>query len=94
MEKDKLWQLRLLFAWLDRWEKEDEDLERRQDGREGNEDLQQNSEGTEDRPRNEDKWFSDSGGTWLRKEVIERLRWSVWNITTGGTGNGGTEDDG
>ncbi|EXJ89982.1 hypothetical protein A1O3_03049 [Capronia epimyces CBS 606.96] len=68
MRKDKLWQLRLLFAWLDRWEKDDEEIE-----------LQHGTGYGDD-----DKWFNKSGGTWLRKEVIERLRWRVWNMTTGG----------
>nr|KAK5445445.1 Anaphase-promoting complex subunit 1 [Exophiala xenobiotica] len=69
MEKDKLWQLRLLFSWFDRWEREDEQI-----------DEHVHNEGALD--LDEDKWFTRSGGTWLRREVIERLRWRVWNMTT------------
>lgn len=68
MEKDKLWQLRLLFSWFDRWEREDEQI-----------DKHGHNEGAVD--LDEDKWFTRSGGTWLRREVIERLRWRVWNMT-------------
>ncbi|KAL6245791.1 Anaphase-promoting complex subunit 1 [Rhinocladiella similis] len=64
VQKDKLWQLRLLFDWLDRWEKEDEELDHL-------------ASATAD----ENKWFSSSGGTWLRKELVERLRWRVWSMT-------------
>jgi anaphase-promoting complex subunit 1 len=78
MQKDKLWQLRLLFAWFDRWEREDE-AEELQNG------AHAEHEGTD-----ENKWYSRSGGTWLRREVIERLRWRVWNLTTGSDGGGDT----
>lgn len=71
VQKDKLWQLRLLFAWLDRWERDDEQM----------------GEG------GENQWFSNSGGTWWRREVIERLRWKVWNMTTT-TRTTGSGDDG
>ncbi|KAI1608914.1 anaphase-promoting complex component APC1 [Exophiala viscosa] len=73
MEKDKLWQLRLLFAWFDRWERDDEQI----------------GDGNDDEIDN--KWFSNSGGTWWRREVIERLRWRVWNMTT--TATQGSDDD-
>ncbi|EXJ94671.1 hypothetical protein A1O1_03068 [Capronia coronata CBS 617.96] len=76
MQKDKLWQLRLLFAWFDRWEKEDEEIEPQQQ-----QTHQENSTGVHG---DDEKWFNRSGGTWLRKEVIDRLRWRVWNMATGG----------
>lgn len=79
LQRDKLWQLRLLFAWFDRWEKEDQEVERQQ------QQQQQQDIGHGD---DDDKWFNRSGGTWLRKEVIERLRWRVWNMTTGGQSDG------
>ena len=75
MDKDKLWQLRLLFAWLERWEKEDKESRKR-------------AEGEGKGSGREDSWLPESGGTWLRKEVIERLRWRVWNMTTGGSAGG------
>ncbi|KAJ9611601.1 Anaphase-promoting complex subunit 1 [Cladophialophora chaetospira] len=83
MEKDKLWQLRLLFAWFDRWEREDEEAGQRQ----------VEHQTVSDGDGQGEKWFSESGGTWLRKEVIERLRWRVWNMTTGGAGEREGVDD-
>lgn len=77
MEKDKLWQLRLLFAWFDRWEREDAEAG---DGA---------ASGTSSEP---EKWFSESGGTWLRKEVIERLKWRVWNMSMSTSSVGLTGD--
>ena len=56
MERDKLWQLRLLLGWFERFEREDEEM---------------STEGGEDKV----KWGS---GTWLRKEVVDRLRERVW----------------
>lgn len=50
MSSNKLWQLRLLFAWADKWDEA--------------------NSGEEEE-------------TWLRKEVIEKLRWRVWNMATG-----------
>ncbi|KIW15059.1 hypothetical protein PV08_07846 [Exophiala spinifera] len=77
VQKDKLWQLRLLFDWLDRWEKEDEEFD-------------SIASATAD----ENKWFGSSGGTWIRKELIERLRWRVWNMTTEDSdSSGGDEED-
>ncbi|KIW37416.1 uncharacterized protein PV06_10457 [Exophiala oligosperma] len=77
VQKDKLWQLRLLFGWLDRWEKEDEELDNM---------ASATSE--------ENKWFSSSGGTWIRKDLIERLRWNVWSLTMGESHSGdGAKDD-
>ncbi len=90
MQKDKLWQLRLLFAWFDRWEREDAEAENRElEERQGDQDGQM----TEDSDGQGQKWFSESGGTWLRREVIERLRWRVWNITAGGSEEGARSND-
>ena len=86
MEKDKLWQLRLLFAWFDRWEREDEAVDRtRNEGLGIGEQQRDTPAGS--------KWFSDNGGTWLRRETIERLKWRVWNMTTGGTDEQDEVDD-
>ncbi|KIX00933.1 uncharacterized protein Z518_09998 [Rhinocladiella mackenziei CBS 650.93] len=84
MSKDKLWQLRLLFAWFDRWEREDEEIQQQlpDDGSGQSESLPPDA--NRDVDGDESKWFNSSGGTWLRKEVIERLRWRVWNMATGG----------
>lgn len=92
MQKNKLWQLRLLFAWFDRWEKEDEEIERQihqnRDGFQGLNDVVKSTNIVDDN----DKWFTSSGGTWLRREVIERLRYRVWQMTTGGDSDEVTQD--
>jgi len=92
MQKNKLWQLRLLFAWFDRWEQEDEEIERRMhQDHEGSQASNDVVKGT-DIVNDDDKWFTSSGGTWLRREVIERLRYRVWQMTTGGDGDEDTHD--
>ncbi|EXJ60089.1 hypothetical protein A1O7_04240 [Cladophialophora yegresii CBS 114405] len=91
LDKDRLWQLRLLFAWFDRWEREDEELERRRKDQGGSHGVREAA--GDDKENDGDKWFSGTGGNWLRKEVIERLRWRVWNMTTGGAGKGSHDDD-
>lgn len=87
LRKNKLWQLRLLFAWFDRWEKEDEEIDQQMHKNSnrlpGSSDVVKSANMVND----DDKWFTNSGGTWLRREVIERLRYRVWEITTGGEGN-------
>ncbi|KAK5045273.1 hypothetical protein LTR84_009379 [Exophiala bonariae] len=84
MQKNKLWQLRLLFAWFDHWEKDDEEIEREiQEGRNVSE-RSNHGKSTAKHISADDKWFANSGGTWLRREVIERLRYRVWEMTNGG----------
>jgi anaphase-promoting complex subunit 1 len=59
MTSDGLWQLRLLFAWLDGQDSETEIT-------------------------NRDQAAADSkGSVWLRREVIEALRWRVWQLAGG-----------
>lgn len=58
---DQLWQLRLVFAWSDLWEKERQ--ERLASGEEVEEEF--------------------ANGR-LRQEVIDRLKWRVWQTTMGG----------
>lgn len=60
ISKDQLWQLRLLFAWQDRWEEEK---------------LHAPGE-------SRDVVEEENGG--LKIEVLDRLRWRVWNMTLGG----------
>ncbi|ETI25082.1 hypothetical protein G647_04453 [Cladophialophora carrionii CBS 160.54] len=91
LDKDGLWQLRLLFAWFDRWEREDEEVDRRQ--REQGPDEGTQEAATDDTEKDSDRWFSATGGNWLRREVIERLRWRVWNMTTGGVVEDSHDDD-
>lgn len=84
MQKNKLWQLRLLFAWFDRWERDDEEIERQiqESGNVSERSHQAKTPATQITA--DDKWFASSGGTWLRREFIERLRYRVWEMTTGG----------
>ncbi|RVX75265.1 hypothetical protein B0A52_00617 [Exophiala mesophila] len=80
MHKVKLWQLRLLFAWLDRWEREDEAIDQALD-------VQRQTLGAlkeDTKPQGGEKWFNDVGGTWLRREVIERMRFRVWHMAAAG----------
>ena len=62
MSSDGLWQLRLLFAWLDGVDREDKAT-------------------TVDR-----KAGDNNGSVWLRREVIEALKWRVWQLAGGSEG--------
>jgi anaphase-promoting complex subunit 1 len=68
MASDGLWQLRLLFAWLDGLDRE-----------------------TQGASMNQAAGHS-KGSVWLRREVVEALRWRVWQLAGGlehGDGGGG-----
>lgn len=103
MQKDQLWQLRLVFAWFDRWEREDEEMDRdshghhesHSGGSSGGRDEGSLLDGTanENEIENENRWFTGSGGSWLRREVIERLKWRVWRMATGGDEDGDEHGD-
>ena len=71
MERDKLWQLRLLLDWFEKFEKDDEAAD----------------DGVDEGGVQTGKWGS---GTWLRKEVVDRLRQRVWRMA----GGGGPSEDG
>ncbi|TPX26567.1 Anaphase-promoting complex subunit 1 [Coccidioides immitis] len=62
--RDRLWQLRLLFAWV-------EGIERAAKAKDG---------GSEDDEDREEK------GLWLRKDVIEDIKWKIWAIQSGDEG--------
>ncbi|CRG83550.1 hypothetical protein PISL3812_00903 [Talaromyces islandicus] len=68
--KDRLWQLRLLFDWLD--------LETETGQRKDIENMQDSSHGstTESRKRRT--------GLWLKRDVIEEARWKIWSVQAGG----------
>ncbi len=69
MQRDQLWQLRLLFAWVESLEVEAlQERERERDDQAG-------CEAEKDR--------ESRGGNWLRREHIERLRWRVWKMRAG-----------
>ena len=63
MDSDGLWQLRLLFAWLDGVDRE----EKRS-------------------PINDRTAGKSNGSVWLRHEVVEALRWRVWQLAGGAEG--------
>lgn len=69
MHRDQLWQLRLLFAWVDGLDREEREAET--SGEVGVSDGR-----TEGR-------IQATGGNWLRRELIERLRWRVWKMGAG-----------
>lgn len=60
VSKDRFWQLRLLFAWMDQ-----EDRERAERAKVSGSSSKANS------------------NVWLRREVIESLRWRVWRMGAG-----------
>lgn len=122
VSRDKLWQLRLLFAWADRWDREAEEDQGLDDGDGSDGEEEQNlgprREGTgagdDDFDPGSSSFAKDSGtstrrrkmgrrrisattgtGTWLRREVIDRLRWRVWRmVTPGDAGQAGSSHDG
>ncbi|KEF62970.1 uncharacterized protein A1O9_00945 [Exophiala aquamarina CBS 119918] len=86
VQKNKLWQLRLLFAWFDRWEKEDQEIQQQVDDKHDRLEASNDIVKSTNIVDNDDKWFTSSGGTYLRREVIERLRYRVWQMTIGEDG--------
>ncbi|KAL2000699.1 hypothetical protein VTN02DRAFT_2745 [Thermoascus thermophilus] len=62
--RDQLWQLRLLFGWIDKCvdRRDKQGMERKRDG---------NAE-------SDARW--NSNGLWLRKDVVEEAKWKVWSI--------------
>jgi anaphase-promoting complex subunit 1 len=94
VDKDKLWQLRLLFRWVDELDREEmERKEKRASAALKEEDGMENG----DKEGEGDK--DEGGGNWLRRDVIEKLRWRVWKMGAGvedenedvdGLGEGGT----
>lgn len=61
VSKDRFWQLRLLFAWMDH-----EDRERAE------------------KMKGDAQSKQEQQHIWLRREVIESLRWRVWTMGAGG----------
>ncbi|KAI7974997.1 hypothetical protein EIK77_006653 [Talaromyces pinophilus] len=72
--KDRLWQLRLLFDWVDR----QVELERRGDII-TEEEEQEDGEQSMTVQKGADK-RGVKGGLWLNYDVIEQARWKIWGI--------------
>ena len=68
MERDKLWQVRLLLEWFERFEREDEEMS------------------VDASVVDEEKVLWGSG-TWLKKEVVQKLRERVWAMAGGAGGD-------
>ncbi|KAL9106045.1 MAG: hypothetical protein Q9227_008888 [Pyrenula ochraceoflavens] len=70
LSRDKLWQVRLLVAWVE-WK---ERMERREE---------EESKKGEGEKMADDEGRKGGGGVWLRKEVVEGLKWRVWKMGAG-----------
>lgn len=67
--RDRLWQLRLLFAWVDAL---DAERERERDG-----------EKLKGRKKTDAGAGAGAIGMWLRREVVEAARWKVLGVQMG-----------
>lgn len=67
--RDRLWQLRLLFDWVDRQVEAERQRERERNTESGP------SAGTQKRVA--------AGGMWLNRDIIEQARWKIWGIQVG-----------
>jgi anaphase-promoting complex subunit 1 len=69
--KDRLWQLRLLFNWVDReLDNDDEDEE--------------NPTGTKTAPSDVSLSLRKQQGLWLKRDIIEEARWKIWAVQVEG----------
>lgn len=71
--RDRLWQLRLLFGWVDSQmematETDDDDEAEEREGEGGKKEI------------------GGENGLWLRKEFIEEVRWRIWGVQIGDHG--------
>jgi anaphase-promoting complex subunit 1 len=72
--KDRLWQLRLLFDWVDR----QVELERRGDIITEEEEQEDGEQSMTVQKRADKRGVK--GGLWLNYDVIEQARWKIWGI--------------
>lgn len=91
--RDRLWQLRLLFGWVDAQveraivdvDDDGDDTEVEDDGIDGDKDSQMvGSEITASSKRGRG---GEGNGLWLRKEFIEEVRWKIWGVQVGEDGH-------
>lgn len=64
--RDRIWQLRLLFSWID------------QERSKGSEEEDDDDDG--EQTLDADGSLGARNGLWLRKEFIEEARWKVWGV--------------
>lgn len=80
--KDRLWQLRLLFDWVDR----QVELERRggvpeeEDGEHEHQSMTVQKRASQAAVAAAEKRKGVEGGLWLNYDVIEQARWKIWGI--------------
>lgn len=74
MRGDKLWLMRIILSWADRIEQQQQNQDTKSDKERGDRDA--NADSADD---------AGYGGATigLRKEVVEHLRWRVWNMCNG-----------
>ena len=72
--KDRLWQLRLLFDWVDR----QVELERRGDIITEHEEQDDGEQSMTVQKRADKRGVK--GGLWLKYDIIEQARWKIWGI--------------
>lgn len=79
LHRDALWQLRLLFAWLDA-----SDADSEADSADGEHAATELQDPSSDAAIVKPPAASDNGrGAWLRRGVLEDMRWRIWAIQAG-----------
>ncbi|KAL4953349.1 negative regulator of mitosis [Aspergillus filifer] len=71
--RDRLWQLRLLFSWIDEGSFPGESAEEKRSRQKSASSLPLSGNG-------------GGGGLWLKKDFIEELRWKIWGVQIGDHG--------
>lgn len=88
--RDRLWQLRLLFGWVDaQVERAIVDVDDEDDTEVEGEDDDRDSQmvGSEIMATSKRGRGGEGNGLWLRKEFIEEVRWKIWGVQVGKDGH-------
>lgn len=89
--RDRLWQLRLLFGWVDaQVERAIVDVDDDGDDTEvegEDEDRDSQMVGSEIAATSKRGRGGEGNGLWLRKEFIEEVRWKIWGVQVGEDGH-------
>jgi anaphase-promoting complex subunit 1 len=75
--RDRLWQLRLLFAWVDYSSEDPEPTSGYQKS------ARLGDVGDVGDVRDARDVGRNSAGMWLRKDIIEEARWKIWGVQVG-----------